>query len=175
MSQAQQENVSSTTKSVKNEYSDDEMEDEYEESVNDEESNEAKSEMTDKKCNSLSQSGLSLPTSKPAQYQMYPGQNFNQAQFSQPMYNQYSPVNSYQGFYQAPYPAYQQNFQVDYSSFPGHGQGADFNQMAPVQQNFHFSNSDYLMNRPGSSSLSQPTVNPSNSSIIQVLSQFQSI
>ncbi|RNA31621.1 homeobox CDX-1 [Brachionus plicatilis] len=171
---SQQENVTSTTKSVKNEYSDDEMEEEYEESVNGDESNEAKSEMADKKSSSVSQSGLGLPTSKNPQCPVYPGQSFGQSQFCQPIYNQYSPANSYQGFYQSPYSAYQQSFQADYSGFAAPGQPSDFNQMAPVQHNFQFSNSDYLMTRPGSSSLPQPAVNSSNS-IIQVLSQFQSI
>lgn len=175
MSQSQQESVSSTTKSIKNEYSDDEMEDEFEESVNGDESNETKSELAEKKCASMSQNGVSMPLDKNSQYQMYPSHSFNQTQFSQPVYNQYSPVNSYQNFYQASYPSYQQNFQAgDYAGFVAPSQPADFNQMAPVQQNFQFSNSDYLMSRSGSSSLAQPAVNSSNS-IIQVLSQFQSI
>lgn len=175
MSQSQQESVSSTTKSIKNEYSDDEMEDEFEESVNGDDSNETKSELTEKKCATINQNGISMSLDKNSQYQMYPSQGFNQTQFSQPAYNQYSPVNSYQNFYQASYPSYQQNFPAgDYSGFVAPGQTPDFNQMAPVQQNFQFSNSDYLINRPGSSSLAQPAVNSSNS-IIQVLSQFQSI
>ncbi|CAF0975695.1 unnamed protein product [Brachionus calyciflorus] len=177
----QQENVSSTTKNLKNEYSDDEMDEDLDESIDDEDSSDAKSEKMDKKQKNKTtnnQQGLlcTIDKNHTAYTSYQPVQTFAQtSQYPQTTYNQYSPVNNYQNFYQPSYQAYQANFQPDYSNFT---QNTDYNsQQLSNSQNFQFSN-DYMINRSNSSvsSQQQPTVsNQSSNSIIQVLSQFQSI
>ena len=157
---------------MKNDYSDDEMEDELDESIDDEDSNE---EALDKKAKIKVEKDSRCQITKSNQYPNYTAQNFGSVQYPQSAYNQYSPVNSYQNFYQPAY--YQSSFQNDYQNFSV-PQSNDFNQL-PIQQIFQFSNlnNDYMINRASSSvasSSSQQQASSSNS-IIQVLSQFQPI